>query len=126
MAHGAKQDELIYLASPYNHPDSDVRKERFCEMVKITTRLMKRGWIVHSPIVHNHPIAVLGALPRGWEYWERFDRAILSRCTEMVIVTLDGWEQSVGIKGEVEIARGIPIPILLMNPQTLQMDVYAP
>lgn len=60
MAHREGSDELIYLASPYNHPDEKVRIERFKEIVKISARLMKRGWIVYSPIVHNHPIAALG------------------------------------------------------------------
>ena len=67
---------MIYLASPYSHPDPKVREARWREACRTAAFLMKGGQFVFSPIAHRHPIAEFG-LPGGWEFWERFDREML-------------------------------------------------
>lgn len=103
--------DLIYLASPYSHPDADVRERRFQAVCKAAGELMQLGYVVFSPIAHSHSIAALCDMPKDWAFWERQDTAILGRCSAMIVLKLDGWEQSIGIKAEVEFAqkRGIPV-----------------
>jgi hypothetical protein len=55
---------MIYLASPYSHPDPAVREARFREACRAAAKLMRLGQPAFSPIVHGHPIAVYG-LPNG-------------------------------------------------------------
>jgi hypothetical protein len=108
--------ELIYLASPYNHAKASMRAVRYQAVLTATADLMRAGRIVYSPIVHNHPIAISDeGLPRDWEYWKQFDEVILSRCDRLWILTIDGWRESVGIKGEIEIAQNLQLPIELVN-----------
>ena len=108
---GPKKKKLVYLASPYSHPDPGVRNVRFQQVCKASAILMKKGWLVFSPIAHSHPIAREGGLPGDWAYWEEFDRKFISMSDEMMVLTLDGWENSVGIRAEVKIAEEYKIPM---------------
>ena len=78
--------------------------------------LMRRGLFVFSPISHTHPIALACDLPRGFEYWGSYDRAMLARCGKMVVLKIDGWQDSVGVQAEIEIARALGITIEYMDP----------
>ena len=45
---------MIYLASPYSHPDPSVREQRFQNACRIAAELMRSGRIVYSPVAHSH------------------------------------------------------------------------
>lgn len=89
---------MIYLASPYSHADPAVREARYRAACRATAALLKAGLVVFSPIVHSHPLVAF-ALPTGWDFWERIDRAYLARCDEVVVLMLDGWEESTSGRG---------------------------
>lgn len=95
---------MIYLASPYSHPDPVVREERFRAACRATAALLRAGEVVFSPIVHSHPLVGF-TLPTAWAFWERIDRVYLERCDEVVVLMLDGWNESVGVREEIGIAR---------------------
>lgn len=101
---------LIYLASPYSHPDPLVRERRFNAACHAAAHFMAQGHLIFSPIAHTHPICLAGALPSGFDYWEKYDRAILAVCKEFWILRIDGWEQSKGITAERRIAHELGIP----------------
>jgi hypothetical protein len=96
---------MIYLASPYSHPSTLVREFRFRVACEVASKMMRDGKCVFSHIAHTHPIALAGALPLGWEYWQRYDREMIGACSELAVVTLDGWKESIGVNAEIAIAR---------------------
>ena len=105
-------DRLIYLASPYSSPDEGVCEERFIKACHAAGELMREGIFVYSPIAHTHPIAKFTeGLPTGWDFWEKYDEAMISRCAEVWVLTLPGWSESVGVRAEIEIARRLRIPV---------------
>jgi hypothetical protein len=105
------QGGLVYLASPYSHHDPTVVESRFEAVCREAARLMADGLHIYSPIAHTHPIAMRGALPTDWAYWEAYDTAIISRCTELRVLKLDGWDTSRGVSAEMQIADSLGIPI---------------
>src|ERR1035437_5608982 len=108
---------MIYLASPYSHPDPEVMEARFDEICRIAGYLMGQGEVVFSPISHTHPIAVRSTLPRGWDYWERVDREFILASAKLVVAMIDGWRESIGVQAEISIAKdhGIPIEYLRVD-----------
>ena len=107
---------MIYLASPYSHPCRTVREQRFHAVCRMAAALMRQGNVVFAPIVHGHPLVGHG-LPTEWPFWERFDREHLRRCDELVVLTLDGWRESIGVTAEIRIAGVLGKPVRYLVPE---------
>jgi hypothetical protein len=107
---------VTYLASPYSHPDPAVRQHRFHEVCRHAARLMRAGEMVYSPIAHSHCVARFG-LPGDWGFWEGHSRAMLARCDRLAVLDLDGWQESVGVRREIEIAQAMGIPVRHIAPE---------
>lgn len=93
---------IIYLASPYSHPNPEVKRLRFEAVSKAAAFYMEKGHIIFSPIAMTHPMSLYGNLTGDWAFWKHFDSTFLSHCIAMWILKLTGWDESVGIKGEIE------------------------
>jgi nucleoside 2-deoxyribosyltransferase len=106
---------LVYLASPYSHPDPAFREQRFQAACRAVIEFLRAGQPVFSPIVHSHALVEHG-LPTDWRFWERFDRTHLARCDEVVVLMLDGWQESVGVAAELDIATTLGKPIRYLEP----------
>lgn len=102
---------LVYLASPYSHPLEYVRQTRFEQACAAAAALMRRGVYVFSPIAHTHPIACAGKLPTGWDFWQPYDRLYLQACERMIVLQLEGWEESKGVSDEIFIMQTMGKPI---------------
>jgi hypothetical protein len=102
---------MIYLASPYSHPDLYVMQLRYETACKVTAHFMKDGKLIYSPIVHNHVLARQYSMPTGFEYWHRHDLSMLDRCSELYVLMSRGWDISVGVANEVEHAKQSNKPI---------------
>jgi hypothetical protein len=100
---------LVYLASPYSHFDPAVQEARFQAVCRCAAEMMRGGDHVFSPIAHTHPIAAHG-LPGDWEFWQSYDRLMLSRCNELAVLCLPGWRESVGVRAEIDIAGRLGLP----------------
>lgn len=102
---------MIYLASPYAHPDPEIMQSRFHSVAALTADLLKRGRVVYSPIAHNHYLAVQFDMPRSWDFWQTVDLPMLDLAEELYVLCLPGWQESKGVQAEIDHAqqRGIPI-----------------
>ncbi len=119
---GIKTKKLVYLACPYSHDDANVRYKRYEAVNKVAAILMLQGHTVFSPISHTHPIACAGDLPKGWEYWQEFDRIYLAHSKSMTVLCLEGWEDSKGVQGEIAIAYELGLPITYVNADGYEMQ----
>jgi hypothetical protein len=95
------QKGLWYLASPYTHREKEKRVQRFEQTTRAMKLLYEYGWIIFSPITHSHPLAELG-LGIDWKTWEVFDKSIMTTCKGIIVLQLEGWEDSAGIRVEVD------------------------
>ncbi len=107
---------MIYLASPYSHPDPAVREQRFHAACRAAVSLLLAGQPVFSPIAHSHPLVDHG-LPGDWSFWQRYDREMLARCDEVVVLALDGWETRVGVREEIGLARELGKLVRYLAPE---------
>jgi hypothetical protein len=106
---------VIYLASPYNHPDPAVRHDRFVRVAKAAAKLIANGEVVYCAITHTHPIEKYGNLPVGWSYWQALDEFYLDLANKLVIVKIDGYDRSEGIKAETARALALGKPVEYME-----------
>lgn len=102
---------VIYLASPYSHLSASIREERFEAAQKAAADMLINGEHVISPICHWHPIAKRFGFLGDAAYWAKYDKELQLRCDRLVVLMLNGWRDSVGVKAELELAERIRQPI---------------
>lgn len=105
---------LTYLAVPYSHDDTTVRKTRFEHVSKVGAWLISNGHIVYSPITHCHPMAKYG-LPEGWQFWQYMDLPFLQYSRLFIVLPLEGWRSSVGLRVEMTEAKRLELPITYVH-----------
>jgi len=110
---------MIYLASPFSHPDPAVRRRRFKAAARATARLLLAGVDAFSPVVHSAPVAACGLDDMDHTFWMRVDRPYLEWCHMVMVLTLDGWRESRGVHVEIAQARGMNKPICFIAPGDL-------
>ena len=99
----------IYLGSPYSHPDPKVKEERYLAAMRETANFLRIGITVYSPIVHCHLLHFDHDLPNTWEFWRKHDFTMLAAAEFFYVLMLDGWEDSVGLKDEIQEAKRLGI-----------------
>jgi hypothetical protein len=92
---------MIYLASPYSHPEPATRQRRFEAVCKVAADLMREDYVVFCPIAHSHPIEIHGGIQGGWDLWALQDLPLLNLATELHVACFPGWEQSEGVTAEL-------------------------
>lgn len=102
---------MIYLASPYSHPDAFVREERYLRAMKVLHGLLEKRIWTFSPIVHCHELKKVAALPFEHKFWLDYDCHILKLCEKLIVLKIEGWETSRGVKMEMDFAAANNIPI---------------
>ena len=113
---------LCYLASAYSHPDPAVREMRFEAACCATAELIRQGKPTFSPVAYSHPLCRYD-LPLDWQFWQRIDLDFLAMCSEVVVLTLAGWEQSIGVQAEIAAARTLGKPVSFLEPVGLSEEV---
>jgi hypothetical protein len=102
---------MIYLAGPYAHVYEHMKCRRYEQLTFVTAMLLRSGTTVYSPITHCHPLAQQYDMPRDHSFWLNHDLAILARCDKLLVLRLEGWENSIGLRREIEFANEKNIPI---------------
>lgn len=113
---------MIYLASPYSHPMPRIRLARFECVCRAAGVMLNRGHNVLSPIAHTHPIAIIMKLPTGFDFWAELDKAYIDRCDEVWVLMISGWENSIGVRFEIDYATSQGKRVLFVDPSYLGID----
>jgi len=107
---------MIYLASPYSHPDPLVRQARFDAACQAAAGLITAGQPIIAPIVQGHPLVRFG-LPGDWAFWQPLAREYLARCDEVLVLQLDGWRESEGVQAELALASALGKRVDYLDPK---------
>jgi len=112
-------ESMIYLASPYSHPDPAVRQERFEAACRAAAALMRRGRQVFCPIAHSHSIVGRGG-PEDVKTWMKLDLKILRVCSELVVLLIPGYFDSCGVAHERSEAWRLKMPVWYVTLEELE------
>lgn len=112
-----------YLASPYTSQYSSRRTERYLTALKAMNVLMLKGIVVFGPVAHTHPLATKFRLPKDSEYWMKYDKAFVKNSIGMIMLLIDGWMDSNGMKTELEMVRTRQsYPLYIMTEMTIDNE----
>lgn len=103
---------MIYLASPYSHPDPAIRQQRYETVCCAAAQLMAEGHHIFSPIAMTHGICLQGKPEDfAYQFWASFDEEMIRLCDRFWILRMEGWENSKGIRAELDYAVSLGKPI---------------
>lgn len=108
---------LLYLAAPYSDPDPIIRLSRYHEANLAAARIMAAGYGVISPLSMGVTITAScpGKLGSDWEIWKNVCLRMLEQCDTFCILTLPGWEKSIGVQAELEHAKALGLAICFVS-----------
>jgi hypothetical protein len=102
---------FIYLASPY----SSNPEHNHNQTLIATAKLIKAGYHIYSPIVHCHPVHLVEGMPKTFDFWKKHNVALLSKASELWVLDIPGWQDSIGVEAEIKHARRCQIPTSLIS-----------
>lgn len=105
----------FYMMSPYSDSQSTVKTSRFLENARLLNYFTSVRIPVLSTISHSHPATLFGS-DGGWEYWEKLDKTLMEGSKSLLLVLMQGWDKSIGVKHELEHGETLHIPLnILIN-----------
>lgn len=112
-----QKNEMIYLAGPYTDQDPETVEDRALIHIRTASLIIEQGYMCFSPIAHSHVLwAASNDLPKDAGFWGRYNEVWLSACKHLVVITLNGWEESKGTRMEMLFARREDKPIYMIDP----------
>ena len=107
-----------YLAVPYTDPVPAVQRARYMAVTHAAAKLWAAGQMVFSPITHSHPIKLAGNLSGSWDDYAAYDTFVIQNlCSGVCLLTLLGWESSVGVRAELKLAEELGLPVRRLDPE---------
>jgi hypothetical protein len=110
-----------YLATPYTRYPHGI--ERACaDAAALAGRLLKAGVTVYCPVAHGHTISQHSGIdPLDLTIWLPFNDAMLDAASSLIVAEMDGWQESQGVKYEIDKFEKAGKPIFMLSPETLSM-----
>lgn len=91
-------------------------QNRYMAVLQESAVLIKSGQMIYSPIVHFHAMACLYEMPRDIDFWWLISKDMIERADAFWVLQLDGWQESIGIMRETELAKALKLPIAYIQP----------
>jgi hypothetical protein len=103
---------MIYVASPYSHPDPKIQEHRFHMAEEYVIAAIKQRIVAFSPIYYCHPLALKYTLPGDAVFWKSFNNAMMRKAEAVHVLQLVGWRESRGVQYEMMMADELGIPLI--------------
>lgn len=115
-----KANGFWYLMSPYRKYQGGNLHRAYMDVLEISELLKHAGVKHYSPIVASHEWAFIsGVSPIDNAFWLRINWPWMGASVGGLIVSLEGWEQSDGIKEEQRWFLNHKKPVKLIAPSLL-------
>lgn len=121
--------KMIYIASPYSGKhwcwlvNWFTRLRRYKQVTALTGKLQdKYQYSFIGPITQSHNTAkYMKSNSTDFKAWRKRDLTYISRCDEVWVVMMEGWDQSIGVLAEIEFAKTIyKMKVKYIDPITLK------
>lgn len=106
---------FVYLGSPYSkyYAGHDAAA---ADVSIVAGHLMQLGLVVYAPIAHGHFISAHAELPQTWEFWKKQCQPMIDAASSLVVATMEGWQESVGLTHEIACFLAARKPVIYVDP----------
>lgn len=113
----------IYVASPYSHPDPVVVQRRYDMVCYYVAHAIPQGHTLFSPILHCHYLSrQYSHLGTDAKSWLGYNKIMQRYAASTLVLMIPGWQESIGVQGEIEYATHINQPIEYVDRHYFHMD----
>lgn len=106
---------LVYVAAPYSDSNPSIVDQRMIDYCKADAYLLSQGYFTIAPLL-KHYVKDHASLPDNWDYWKNYCKANLNHCESMIVIMLEGWNESEGVQAEIRLCYEYNIPIYYYDP----------
>lgn len=111
---------MIFVAAPYGNPDLMIVETRVFYIMEYCSKLLAEGKSCISAVVFGHPIIKLNNNVRvDWQDWKELCTTLIISSTQLHVLMLDGWENSIGVKEEIKLAEQLKIKVLYIKQEDI-------
>ena len=107
---------MIYIASPYSHPNPFVVQQRVTAVREYAAKLIMRGECAFSPIVYAHEMALAHGMGTDAKTWAVFNDKMVQAAKAMHVLMLEGYGESLGVQHEIRYAEYLSLPTTFVFP----------
>jgi hypothetical protein len=112
----SEHSSFWYLGSPYSRYPHGL-EAAYTAAVIARGRLIRAGVPVFSPVIHSHPVAFLCDIdPLDHSIWLSAERPMLDAACGLIILRLEGWKESIGLREERKLFAAAGKPEVMMEP----------
>lgn len=114
---------MIVVSGPYSHSNPDIKQIRVKAIADACVKLFQNGEMCSSPLLAGLSFIEKSShkMPDDYAFWQKFCRSYVEKGHKLYVLDLDGWQESSGVKDEIDCAIKNTIPVYLVEPTTLNI-----
>lgn len=116
---------LYYLCIPYQG-SAEYKARSHSLSLRVTTACLKKGIHVFAPVLYVNTISdamEFSSLEARREVIMPYLETFLKVAEGVILVTLDGWQESWGVQHTLALAEAQKIPMYKVAPEDIEADV---
>ena len=106
---------MIYVALPYSSPYQPTVELRTKICAKYCAILMIQGIHANSPVLAGHLMVAEIQMPSDFKMWGNYSFDMLNRSSELHVLQIPGWKESIGVGKEIEYATELGMKITYIS-----------
>lgn len=118
--------KLAYLACPYTDDNPTVRESRHTIANDYAARLTSIA-AIFSPITHGPMLEqyLKPSISKSHKFWMDQCIPLLRVSTDLYVLPLKGWRMSKGVQIEMDLARQLLIPIIIIQSEEKELELVS-
>lgn len=112
----------VYIAGPYGEAGASesTKQIRYNKTVEYLSYLTTLEQNAYGAVVVNHTLNRF-EVPQEWSFWQANSKRILEGSESLHVLTSPGWQTSIEVIENIELAKINKIDILYINPETFEI-----
>lgn len=111
--------DLFYLSSPYSKY-KDGHEAAYRRVAEIAGDLIRARVRVFCAVTHTHGIHYYGNFPEDYD-WMAFYEIFMHRCDSLIVAQMEGWEESIGVRAEIDYFTKAGKPVYYYDPEAMEL-----
>lgn len=111
LLHHYTMRKLIYVSSPYSAISDKEALMRCIARESGEYMIANPGEYAVTGLVGHYSVVEVPGLGTDYVFWQDFCEMLISKSDKVLVLMIPGWQESTGVRGEIEYATALGLPI---------------